>query len=391
MTQQVTKYKILLASPSDLQDEREAVDSVIAELNITYCGYRNIAIELLKWETHSAPAVGNSSTQDIIDEDFGSDYDIFIGLFWKKFGTPTLKFQSGTEQEFENALKRYRDGERMQILFYFKIATPGSLADINTYELQKVNSFKQRLIEEQILFWEYNTIEELQSFLRIHIQKRLEGLINETISTVNPLVVDGTDGYLEDELGILDYEDRIEESFQHATDSVSRIAEATIWIGEEITKKGIEYTLLTSENRNLSKKVLRDFFKRTADLLTSYATRIEVDVPFYLTNFEKGIEAVSKSTTIYNADFQGRQNHKILEAISALGSLSNDIESGLNGMQSFLDSVSALPRIEKELNRSRRNVETILSSFVGSLNTSIVITNELLKSLTEMYNSKTGT
>ena len=57
----VSKYRIFLASPSDLTEEREAIDAVISELNENYGNQNNIIIELLKWETNSAPAISNDT------------------------------------------------------------------------------------------------------------------------------------------------------------------------------------------------------------------------------------------------------------------------------------------------------------------------------------------
>lgn len=60
MPEIISKYRIFLASPSDLLDERESITDVINELNLTYGNPNNIVLELLKWETNSAPAISNS-------------------------------------------------------------------------------------------------------------------------------------------------------------------------------------------------------------------------------------------------------------------------------------------------------------------------------------------
>jgi len=57
MAKTVTKYSVFIASPSDLQEERIAIEEVTKELNLTFGIKQNIVIELLKWETHSAPGI----------------------------------------------------------------------------------------------------------------------------------------------------------------------------------------------------------------------------------------------------------------------------------------------------------------------------------------------
>ena len=101
----VTKFKIFLASPNDLSNDRLSIDEVIDELNLTFGIQNKIYLELVKWETHSAPAISEVHPQEIINRDVGEDYDLFIGLLWKTFGTKTDKADSGTEEEFLRAYK----------------------------------------------------------------------------------------------------------------------------------------------------------------------------------------------------------------------------------------------------------------------------------------------
>lgn len=148
MPENVLKYKVFVASPSDLLDEREAIDEVIEELNRTYGARCGIVIELLKWETHSGPGVAKDHVQSLINKDIGNDYDVFVGLLWKKFGTPTDKASSGTEEEYNSAYARYQDASYPQILFYFKDSPPVSMDEIDPEELGKVKKFKQKIGNE---------------------------------------------------------------------------------------------------------------------------------------------------------------------------------------------------------------------------------------------------
>ena len=91
----ILKYRLFLSSPSDLLDDRASIEQVISELNLTFGHDNNLILELIKWETHSGPAISDKSVQKIITDDVGDDYDLFIGLLWKKFGTPTDQFDSG--------------------------------------------------------------------------------------------------------------------------------------------------------------------------------------------------------------------------------------------------------------------------------------------------------
>lgn len=388
MPKNILKYKILIASPSDVRDEREAMESVIEELNITYGSRANLAIELIKWETHTAPAMGlTNNTQNIVDNDLGDDYDLFIGVLWKKFGTPNDQFGSGTEQEYRRAYDRYKaDSKSLQILFYFKTSAPLSLNSIDPNELNKVNEFKKHIGEKGVYYWEYNTIEEFQRFLRTHIPKRLEELAKPaTVEMNNTLIkqedLTSTIDILEDELGVMDYSDIIEESLGYATQAVVRIAEATTWIGAEINKKADELNKITVGGKQIGNKVLREFFKRSADIMDDFAHRIEPETPIFRSNFERGVDALSKLINIYHTDTTGIWDSQLAEASNAIDALIRDIMSGLQGMKSFLEVINTFPRIEKELNRARLNVEISLAEVVSSLEVSYNIAIELQKNL----------
>ncbi|ARV08587.1 hypothetical protein BTO05_02625 [Winogradskyella sp. PC-19] len=174
MPKSLPHYRIFLASPSDLKDDRDSIDDVINELNLTFGSQHNIHLDLIKWETHSAPGITNNHVQKIINKDVGNEYDLFVGLLWKRFGTPTDEADSGTEEEFLNAYKRYQDNSSsLQILFYFN-NSPFSLDDINLEELKKIKDFKSDISKNKnVLYWEYNDSEQLSYFLRTHIPKRI--------------------------------------------------------------------------------------------------------------------------------------------------------------------------------------------------------------------------
>lgn len=388
MPKTILKYKILIASPGDVGDEREAIESVIKELNLTYGSRSNLVIELIKWETHTAPAVGlTNSTQNIVDNDLGIDYDLFIGILWKKFGTPNDQFASGTEQEYRRAYDRYKENPRsLQILFYFKTTSPPSLNSIDPNELKKVNEFKKYIGDKGVYYWEYNTIEEFQRFLRTHIPKRLEDLDKPINSDTDIRIEDQQDlsstiNVLEDELGVMDYTDMIEEYISYATQAVIRIAEATTWIGSEISKKADELTKMQSGGKQIGNKALRDFFNHSASIMDDFANRIALETPIFKSNFEKGIDGLSKLINIYHTDSNGIWNNQLEDASSAIDTLINDISIGLQGMKSFLEVINNFPRIEKELNRARSNVEYSLIEVVNSLEVSYNISIEIQKNL----------
>src|SRR5688500_12688313 len=122
MARHAKMLTVFVASPGDVAQEREAVAEVISEFNSTWGRRLGVFLEVVRWETHSFPAAGTDA-QSVINEQIGDEYDIFIGILWKRFGSPTGRAGSGTEEEFIRAYSRFRaNPATVRIMFYFNIA-----------------------------------------------------------------------------------------------------------------------------------------------------------------------------------------------------------------------------------------------------------------------------
>jgi len=168
MSSQAKIYKCFIASPGDTNLEREICEKVFAEINQGIGNTFNFRIESLKWEKNSRPSFGEYS-QGIINEQLGDNYQIFIGIMYKKFGTPTKVAGSGTEEEFYLAYNKITNKEKIEIMFYFNDESPSKLSDINPSELEKINSFKRKIAELGGYYWNYKGSTEFESYLRSHL------------------------------------------------------------------------------------------------------------------------------------------------------------------------------------------------------------------------------
>ena len=140
----ITSYRIFLASPGDVKDERNIVKDVVDDFNNTFSEELNAVLKLIRWETHTYPSFGEDA-QSVINEQIKDEYDIFIGILWSRFGSPTLKYNSGTEEEFYRAFQKYTNSPSdIRIMIYFNDeALPISSIDI--HQLSKINDFKIKL------------------------------------------------------------------------------------------------------------------------------------------------------------------------------------------------------------------------------------------------------
>jgi hypothetical protein len=162
-------YKAFLASPGDTKEERVVAEKVVAEINQTLGEHKKFRLELLKWENDTRPGFGKDG-QDVINTQIGLDYDIFIGLMWKRFGTPTGRAESGTEEEFERAYKEFKEKGNIKILFYFN-SSPIPQDGLDLTQLQKIQEFKGKVSSLGGYYWAYDSIQSFEKFLRQHLTK----------------------------------------------------------------------------------------------------------------------------------------------------------------------------------------------------------------------------
>src|ERR1041385_4193658 len=95
--------RVFISSPGDVPEERDVVSMVVDELRRLFGKVQQVEIEAVRWETHAWPDVG--APQEVINRQIG-EYDVFIGVMWKRFGTPTKRADSGTAEEFRSEERR---------------------------------------------------------------------------------------------------------------------------------------------------------------------------------------------------------------------------------------------------------------------------------------------
>jgi hypothetical protein len=116
--------KVFIASPGDLIAERQSAHEVVKEINAIFGRNFDVEIDLLGWED-TLPGMGRP--QAMINRDVDG-CDLFIGLLWKRWGTPPgEEFTSGFEEEFERARQRHQLTGQPEIWLAFKQVEPSLL------------------------------------------------------------------------------------------------------------------------------------------------------------------------------------------------------------------------------------------------------------------------
>jgi HEAT repeat protein len=140
--------QVFLASPGDVVDERRSAREVVDIINRIYSRDLGWHIELLGWED-TLPGAGRP--QELINADVDVCH-LFVGIVWARWGTPTGKFDSGFEEEFERARTRYREEGTPEIWLFFKQVDSDRLRDPGP-QLQRVQSFRSEQITRREVFF----------------------------------------------------------------------------------------------------------------------------------------------------------------------------------------------------------------------------------------------
>ena len=164
------RIRIFFASPGDVAEERDAASLVIEEIRRIVGSYLHIDVEAVRWETHAFPDVGQDA-QDVINREIG-EFDIFVGIMWKRFGTPTKRADSGTAEEFERAFELFAKSGHPKIMFYFRTTPFYSTDTTELRQFQKVLAFRSKLQKLGVLFWEYDQTLDFERALREHLLRR---------------------------------------------------------------------------------------------------------------------------------------------------------------------------------------------------------------------------
>ena len=159
--------RVFIASPGDVTEERDIASIVVGELRRIFGNPFGFDLEAVRWETHTWPDIGDDA-QDIINNQIG-EFDIFVGVMWRKFGTPTKRANSGTGEEFERAYNLFKKHGRPKIMFYFRTTKfyTTNLKEISQF--RKVVGFRKVLEKLGVLYWTYDTPLQFERNVREHL------------------------------------------------------------------------------------------------------------------------------------------------------------------------------------------------------------------------------
>ena len=168
MPQKVVKYRVFVASPSDVQKERQEAKLAINHWNDLYSQEKGVMLKPILWETQVSPQMGEEP-QAIINRVALTDCDVLIGIFWTRLGTPTSTAQSGTVAEIEKV-----KSEGKEVLLFFK-STDEKPPDFDPIQYELLMA-KKREYERAGIICCYKSLDEFKGKVNDAIYRAIERL-----------------------------------------------------------------------------------------------------------------------------------------------------------------------------------------------------------------------
>lgn len=184
MAYQATILNVMIASPSDVAEERQLVRDAIYEWNAIHSKQFGVMLNPVGWENNVAPQMGNRP-QEIINKSILNNSDILIGIFWTRLGSPTGEYVSGTVEE----IYKHSENNKLASIYISKKSYPDN---IDLEQLQLLRDQTQIWLKEGLLdFYDNHSLfkQKIKDHLSLHIQhnKYIQTIVNELNSNDTPI------------------------------------------------------------------------------------------------------------------------------------------------------------------------------------------------------------
>jgi hypothetical protein len=179
--------RIFISSPGDVDEERRRATRVLHRLQGEFARY--VTLEPVLWEHEPMRATGHFQEQIILP----SQTDIVVCILWSRLGTrlPPDRYQredgtpylSGTEFEFEDAARAYREKGTPDLLVFRKTSAP--LVSLNDAQAIQERLEQKRALEAFWARWFGNPRDAFQAaFSSFDTPEQFAGLLEDHLRTL---------------------------------------------------------------------------------------------------------------------------------------------------------------------------------------------------------------
>ncbi len=161
----IKEYHVFLASPGDVNAERQHVRRFFDDYNRSTAHLWNARFVVVDWENFATAGVGRP--QELITrqtlEKYKKSLALVVGIMGQRFGSPTGVAESGTEEEFNRAMQSHKEAGFPEIKWFFRkvdmveIPAEPAQAMIALTQWQQVLDFRKKMqaFEYPVFYAEY--------------------------------------------------------------------------------------------------------------------------------------------------------------------------------------------------------------------------------------------
>ncbi len=174
MPEQSTVISILIASPGDLQAERDRIPHLFTRWSMANPG---VHLSAVMWESSSVPELGDHP-QHSLDRRLIPKSELLVAMFWSKIGTPTPTAPSGTIEEIREFI-RLKGPKRVMLYFCDRPLEQGP-STIDATAISLLQEFKEEM-REQGVYESFVTPDQFESKLYHNLDIKIAELLSDRL------------------------------------------------------------------------------------------------------------------------------------------------------------------------------------------------------------------
>jgi hypothetical protein len=295
---------------------------------------------------------------------------------WHRYGTPTARAGSGTVEEFQLAKERYEnDPDNVKIMFYFKDG-PVSPSKLDPHQLIQINEFRKSLGEEGALYWGFNSLEEFERLLRLHITRRVQEYSSDLNCRKDKSQGNQVDeefisskGNKRDYEGFSDLVRTIIENVEESWQFLNNIHEITKEYKQASNVCFEELKVLCDINdvevdKRAVDRVFDNFFRQ----MHQYVVIMEENVPLFGASLYAGIDSMAEAAKYYlelnPVEINEDRTRTLVSAMGHLRFVLDSLEADTYKLSSFTKGLPNFPVIKDYYNNktmhSAANIQELM-------------------------------
>lgn len=352
---------------------------------------------MVGWED-AVPGVSDEA-QAVINNQILQDFDVFVGIFWHRIGTPTNNSQSGTVEEYKIALRKFqKDQKQDDILVYFK-GLPVSTFEIDGDQFKALQDFRQQLDNDGVLYGKFTDGDQFNGLMDSHLTK----LAKKHGPNGGPAVggakkdrkkkparakskkrsSDGDDEISGDsELGFLDHVERFSSASDKIVPLVGELASKIAKVGKATRSGTAKLEKLPAEaSVAVRKKILREVAGSMNECSDTFETERDKMKRIY-----EDMTASTKGMIETAGDFPDAELGELVETQESLIKLHSSMTDSADELTIFSNELRQIPRVEKNLNVAKRRLSALLDEFANTTLSASSLFDESVNELDRLLN-----